>query len=355
MLLRLLVGTLLICGMDEANAVEGLLELTSGPSSCAASWIGEEGEVVTAYHCVISRRMVVLRDAHGNEWRAKVLATNRFLDLAYLRVEDAQNRVGLQVRHAPLKVGEATVVWGHPMASQAAGVPALEGLLAYSRFQGPVSAVGTSLVQLDVAFNPGISGGPVLDADGQIAAVASRKLRGEHLSFAAPLSQFWVTRHHEGRHVFSGHLDARVDLEIPLHVGELPSVHLSPQLVLWDWLVLEAAAGVGLGVTRSLVEREGAQWRSSRLGVLSRFRIGRGAHSVALDIGGHLTIDKQIVQGEVGGVRRFEEATADPHWGLLFQGSWKGWTFGGAWSGSEAQPSGSVHLGRTLANNLILF
>jgi S1-C subfamily serine protease len=65
--------------------------------------------------------------------------------------------------------------------------------MSFSLGRGVVSYVGRSFdgtfyVQTDLAANPGSSGGPVLDAKGELIGVSSFVLRGgQGLSFAVPV------------------------------------------------------------------------------------------------------------------------------------------------------------------------
>jgi hypothetical protein len=74
-------------------------------------------------------------------------------------------------------------VWGHPHGG-VAPMGYLEGLLRWSVVDGLVSAVGPRAIQISAPLNAGNSGGPVLDASGQIVGIVSRKLRGSGLGFA---------------------------------------------------------------------------------------------------------------------------------------------------------------------------
>ena len=51
--------------------------------------------------------------------------------------------------------------------------------------QGIVGAVGPWVLQTDAGLNPGNSGGPLVDTQGRIVGIVSRKLAGEDLAFAA--------------------------------------------------------------------------------------------------------------------------------------------------------------------------
>ena len=338
----------------EGRATDQLLEVRTGPALCSASWVGDSGEVVTAYHCVVARRRVELRDRKGQVWRGRRVHLDRQRDIAILEVAGGRGTPGLEVRSERLSVGEPVVVWGHASASTGEGIPLLDGLLYYSRFGGEVSAVGPRMTQLDVAFNPGMSGGPVIDSQGRVVAVASRKMKGEHLSFASPLSEVWAVRQEEpNTTALSGQLHARVDLEQPFDIDGIPSVHLTPQLVLWDWLVAEVSVGVGLGQTREALNRGSVRWRSGRVGFLGRMRGGVGPQSVSLDLGPAWMVSRHLDAGGAEDPGLLVSKQGDPEWGAVAQVGWQGWTRGVSWLGEEA--GWSVVFGVQLLNNLALF
>ena len=343
----------LLVASPEGGAREMVVEIRSGDGLCSGAFVGPR-EVVTAYHCVVSRRRIDVRDAGGRRWKARRVHVDRDADLALLEVDGNGISTPLEVRKDRLVVGEGVEVWGHPLASVADGVPQLSGLLYHSRFAGTVSAVGPGLTQLDVAFNPGVSGGPVLDAEQRIAGVASRKLKGEHLSFSSPVWEFWASRDLDPQHHWvSGRLNVRVELDLPTHLSGLPSLHIVPQLALWDWVIVEAGLGTGLGQTREALNRGQVDWRSARGATLGRLRMGVGPQSLSLELGPAVSMRRSLelaVSDE--GVRMVPRQEA-----LSVQAvarmNWRGWSLGVHWD--PAEQSWAMQMGARLLTNVMLF
>lgn len=102
-------------------------------------------------------------------------------DLALLKVEDGTERSLLLGNSDQVIVGDTVFVVGNPRG--------LEGTLS----EGIVSAVRTvasdKLLQITAPLSPGSSGGPVINAHGQVIGVAAATVSGgQNLNFAIPTS-----------------------------------------------------------------------------------------------------------------------------------------------------------------------
>lgn len=163
------------------SALDAVVLVVTGSSLCSGAVVAPDGLVATAYHCVAGggRPRVELRD--GRRFVGTVVATRPRDDLALVRV-DAVDLPALSLRTDPPEVGERLYALGHPFGYAAGG--AFAGTLLWSASEGISSAVGDTYVQTDASVNPGSSGGPLVDADGRLVGVVSRKLRADNLGFA---------------------------------------------------------------------------------------------------------------------------------------------------------------------------
>jgi S1-C subfamily serine protease len=135
--------------------------------------VDSAGYVVTNYHVVAGAGSVSVRFADGATREAQVVGVDRGNDLALLRVDAPEG-----VPAAPLgdsdavEVGEVVVAIGSPFG------------LSATVTQGIVSAVGRTwvpgdgrprrnLIQTDAPVNPGNSGGPLLNARGEVIGITS--------------------------------------------------------------------------------------------------------------------------------------------------------------------------------------
>src|SRR5918998_3589111 len=134
----------------------------------------KEGLVLTNHHIVAGRRRgtkaaVVLRD--GREFGAEVVKRGRDLDLALLRVEDGPG----DLPSAPvgdsdeLRVGGLVYAIGHPWGRRGAVTAGIVSGLGVVRGPGGRARY----IQSDVALAPGNSGGPLLNARGEVVGINS--------------------------------------------------------------------------------------------------------------------------------------------------------------------------------------
>lgn len=144
-----------------------------GASVCAGALVAAD-RVLTAWHCVAGAgaARVTLRD--GGRTRGRLVGAQRSDDVALLALDDAVDAAALPLGPGPVQ-GQEVRAWGHPYGASAPG-GYLEGTLRWSRMDTVVSAVGTRALQLDSPLAPGMSGGPVVDGDGRLVGVVSRRL-----------------------------------------------------------------------------------------------------------------------------------------------------------------------------------
>lgn len=190
------VVTVISTGLRSSDRDEG-----RGRSGLGSGFVlGEDGEIVTNAHVVTSGEGAEIREAKevyvrfqdDNQVRAEIVGFDPFSDVALLRVDPS----GLTLRPLPLGSAEDVVV-GEPVA--AIGSPFGE---EQSLSIGVVSALGRSIasltgfqtagaIQTDAAINSGNSGGPLLNARGEVLGINSqirtRSGEGSGVGFAVPV------------------------------------------------------------------------------------------------------------------------------------------------------------------------
>ena len=134
--------------------------------------INASGAVLTALHVVEDGGPIQVRFADGTQSGASVLSRQPQNDIAVLGVDRLPQVVVPAVMGGGAQIGDAVFPVGNPLG--------LEGTLT----AGVVSAVGRSLraagnrtlnglIQFDAAVNPGNSGGPLLDRDGNVIGIVT--------------------------------------------------------------------------------------------------------------------------------------------------------------------------------------
>lgn len=150
--------------------------------------LSEDGYIVTNAHVVNNAAQITVALPDRREFDAELVGTDKRTDVALLKVE-GNGLPTLSLGDSDgLKVGQWVLAIGSPFGFE------------YTATQGIVSALSRSLpnenyvpfIQTDVAVNPGNSGGPLFDLDGNVVGVNSQiySRSGGYmgLSFAIPVN-----------------------------------------------------------------------------------------------------------------------------------------------------------------------
>jgi S1-C subfamily serine protease len=145
------------------------------PSSGAGVIVDDMADILTSLHIVADAKSITVRFSDGTESRADVGTTLPDKDIAVLRPQNPPAQVVPATMGDPsrLVIGAPAFVVGHPFGltgSLSAGV--ISGL------DRTISAPGlakplTGLIQFDAAVNPGNSGGPLVDENGEVVGIVT--------------------------------------------------------------------------------------------------------------------------------------------------------------------------------------
>jgi S1-C subfamily serine protease len=145
------------------------------------------GHIITNYHVIAGSdpNDISITFIDGTVYRARVVGTDQYSDLAVLRVEDdipAEKLIPLPLANSSgLLVGQEVVAIGNPFGlsgSMTEGiVSGLNRLIPV--YQDPFSDITApafsipDVIQTDAAINPGNSGGPLLNMQGEVVGINS--------------------------------------------------------------------------------------------------------------------------------------------------------------------------------------
>lgn len=155
-----------------------------GGSSSAVDWgsgviIAPSGYIVTNDHVVENASQITVTLADGTSYPATMVGGDPSTDLAVIKINPHQTLVPATFANsATVQVGQRAIAIGNPLG------PAYQE----SVDQGIVSAIRpmlyglnaqqqrvTTMIQTDAAVNPGNSGGPLANAQGQVIGIVSEK------------------------------------------------------------------------------------------------------------------------------------------------------------------------------------
>jgi serine protease Do len=158
---------------------------TEGRGGGTGILINEDGRMLTNNH-------VVARDdakveallADGRSFPAAVLHRNPRLDLALLKIEGDDLKTLSLGDSSKLRVGEWVFAIGHPWGQRWV---VTAGIMSAIRTAKLADNLTTHYIQSDVGLAPGNSGGPLLNADGDVVGINAMIFGGD-LSVAIPSS-----------------------------------------------------------------------------------------------------------------------------------------------------------------------
>jgi S1-C subfamily serine protease len=200
--------------------------------------IDKAGHVVTNYHVVSGARAVEVSFSNNESLKARVVGTDPSTDVAVLQV-DAHSRAltPLNLGNSDgVHVGDSVVAIGNPFGLERT---VTTGIVSALQRVIPAPSRNYSIdhvIQTDAALNKGNSGGPLLDAGGNVIGVNSQIQTGDTAStgnvgvgFAVPINTVktvaaQIIRTGHAEHAFLG-ITAQPVSDSAAKLFRLPSNH----------------------------------------------------------------------------------------------------------------------------------
>jgi putative serine protease PepD len=148
---------------------------SEGTATGSGFVIDDNGRILTAAHVVDGASEITVTFRDGTSRTAEVLGQDDATDVAVLEVDPS----GLSLHplelggSASLDVGDAVAAIGDPFGyERSISTGIVSGL--DRTIEAPNGFTVAHAIQTDAALNPGNSGGPVLNADGQVVGIADQ-------------------------------------------------------------------------------------------------------------------------------------------------------------------------------------
>jgi serine protease Do len=150
-------------------AIPAVVRIAGSNGSGSGFFVTSDGLIVTNAHVVRNENSVTVTTSSGKSIQSSTIYADEDRDLAFVKVAGTNYPV-LRLQTSPPNPGADVIAIGSPVSEQ----------LTNSVTKGVVSGVrhgnhGT-WIQTDTAMNPGNSGGPLLNASGEVVGVNTMKI-----------------------------------------------------------------------------------------------------------------------------------------------------------------------------------
>jgi len=161
------------------NSLESVVTIRTDVGQGTGFIISKNGYVVTNAHVLSGAREMYILDYQQNRHSGELIGYNTTFDLVLLKMSGNYNSLNIG-NSDNVQVGEKVIAIGNPMGLQ------------FSVSEGIVSGINRAgennidaYIQTDAALNPGNSGGPLIDKEGEVIGINNFKVGGsENIGFA---------------------------------------------------------------------------------------------------------------------------------------------------------------------------
>jgi S1-C subfamily serine protease len=161
------------------DSLKGVVTIKTNVGQGTGFIISNDGFIVTNAHIFSGANDFYILDYQQNKHSAELIGYNETFDLVLLKISGTYNPLEIGNSNN-VQIGEKVIAIGNPLGLQ------------FSVSEGIVSAVNregenkvNAYIQTDAALNPGNSGGPLINKQGEVIGINNFKVGGgENIGFA---------------------------------------------------------------------------------------------------------------------------------------------------------------------------
>ncbi len=162
-------------------------ELSDGLSSGSGCIIKNNGVILTSSHVIEGAKDIEITMSNGRVFKAKVLSVmGKNNDLALLKIETTEKLPTVSLGDSGLiKTGQKVLAIGNPFGFNGTLTTGIVSRIDYTR----------NKIQTDAAINPGSSGGPLVNAAGEVIGISQSIFNPDNnksnigIGFAVPINE----------------------------------------------------------------------------------------------------------------------------------------------------------------------
>lgn len=167
--------------MSHHKLKEAVFKINTGGGSGTGFYLANHDIIVTNFHVIEGSKTVAIEDQRQDRYLADVVFGNPQTDIAFLKAHKTVFNESVDFNEIkPVNNRDDVWVVGYPF-----GMPFTEtkGVVSNNR----QLMDGRYFIQIDAAVNPGNSGGPVVDDEGNLLGVTTAKFtNADNMGFAIP-------------------------------------------------------------------------------------------------------------------------------------------------------------------------
>ena len=163
----------------------------SGTSTGTGVILSSDGYLITNYHVIEGMASYVIVLSDDSQYEAALVGSDELTDLAVLKIEAAGLTAAEFGDSESLEVGESVVAIGNPLGMKLRGTMT-NGIVSAINRDIVIDGREMTVIQTNAALNSGSSGGPLLNAYGQVVGINTAKFSAyayepvEGIGFAIP-------------------------------------------------------------------------------------------------------------------------------------------------------------------------
>jgi S1-C subfamily serine protease len=147
----------------------------------------EQGYILTNHHVIEDAEEIVVELQDGKALMAKVIGSDRYSDLAVLKI-DANNLTAARLGDSSaIRVGDVAIAIGNPYGYD---YSVTQGIISGVRERITIDGLMVDVIQTDAPINPGNSGGALVNSSGDVIGINTYVVEGaQGLGFAIPSNE----------------------------------------------------------------------------------------------------------------------------------------------------------------------